>query len=107
MVFKVNSKKCPKYLHMVVTRVVVAGATGAIGRHCINLLVKDPRILSVTALIREDERTAEFYGLNDKYDDMNKLKHLRIDYNDKENLANKWMDMNFHQEYHVLDMIQI
>ena len=61
-------------------RAVVAGATGAIGRHCIHLLVRDPRVLSVTALIRNDIKSAEFYGLDPHRDDMNKLVHLRVDY---------------------------
>ena len=61
-------------------RAVVAGATGAIGRQCIHLLVRDPRVLSVTALIRNDIKTAEFYGLDPHRDDMDKLHHLQVDY---------------------------
>ena len=59
-------------------RVVIAGATGAIGRYCVHLLVRDPRVLSITALIRNEPKYASFYGLDDRYDDINKLEQLKI-----------------------------
>ena len=62
-------------------RAVVAGATGSIGRHCICLLVRDPRVESVTALTRSGDKDASFYGLNPSADPITKLKHLQIDFN--------------------------
>eukprot|EP01084_Bolivina_argentea_P176501 305422_1 len=60
--------------------IVVAGATGAVGRHCVNVLVRDPRVTSVIALTRSKEKPADFYGLEEKTDDLSKLKHLIINY---------------------------
>ena len=61
-------------------KAVVAGATGAIGRHCVYLLVRDPRVESVTALTRGNGKDASFYGLDEKNDPVSKLSHLTIDY---------------------------
>ena len=64
-------------------RAVVAGATGAIGRHCVYLLARDPRVESVTALTRSGPKNADFYGFDEKIDSdaINKLSHLIINYN--------------------------
>lgn len=40
----------------------MAGATGSIGRHCVYLLVRDPRVDHVTALTRSAPKEADFYG---------------------------------------------
>lgn len=32
--------------------ILVAGATGACGRHCVNVLIRDPRVAKVIALTR-------------------------------------------------------
>ena len=61
--------------------VVVAGATGAVGRHCVNVLVRDPRVGSVVALTRGGPKEPSHYKLEEKVDDLDKLQHLKVDYN--------------------------
>mmetsp|Transcript_42873 Transcript_42873/g.38098 ORF Transcript_42873/g.38098 Transcript_42873/m.38098 type:complete len:291 (-) Transcript_42873:630-1502(-) len=61
--------------------IVVAGATGGVGRHCINILVRDPRVGSVIALTRGNAKDPDYYGLEEKSDDLDKLQHLQVDYN--------------------------
>ena len=61
-------------------KAVVAGATGAIGRHCVYVLVRDPRVGSVTALTRAGSKDPSFYGLDESTDPITKLSHLSIDF---------------------------
>mmetsp|Transcript_44327 Transcript_44327/g.71007 ORF Transcript_44327/g.71007 Transcript_44327/m.71007 type:complete len:311 (+) Transcript_44327:94-1026(+) len=62
-------------------RIVVGGATGAVGRHCVNVLVRDPRVCTVYALSRSNNaKPVDFYGLEEKSDPIDKIQHLQVDY---------------------------
>jgi len=73
--------------------IVVAGATGSVGRHCVNLLVRDSRVGSVIALTRGNAKQASFYELEEKGDDIEKLQHLQVNYN--EDLDEQFGDLQF------------
>lgn len=59
---------------------LVAGATGAIGRRIVHYAAQDPRVATVTALVRGAEKSPEFYGLEPGSDSAMKVTHLKVDY---------------------------
>lgn len=60
-------------------KVLVAGATGAIGRKCVQLLVRDPRVQTVTAVVRGDPKEAAFYDLSPA-EVKQKLVQVKVDF---------------------------
>jgi len=60
-------------------KIIVGGSTGAVGRYCVNLLVKDPRVETVFAVIRSEEKSFDFFGLTEE-EAKSKLKQTKVDF---------------------------
>ena len=61
-------------------KLVIAGATGGVGRRCVYYAVTDSRVSSVTAIMRSSPKPAAFYGLTDSQAEFSKLKQVTVDF---------------------------
>eukprot|EP00953_Heterococcus_sp_UTEX-ZZ885_P027991 14951-Heterococcus_DN1.PRE.3 len=62
-------------------KLVIAGATGGLGRRCVYHALTDARVGSVTAIMRSSPKPAAFYGLADSQQaEFSKLKQVTVDF---------------------------